>query len=407
MRRASGPRGSREADRADKEGRALVSYGVLSTYPPTQCGLATFSHALSRSLNAVQDVPGAAARTSTGVVAIVDHLEARPLPEVTHQWVRGQAGGSLAAAEALNAFDLAVIQHEFGIFGGRDGADVLDVARAIRVPTILVLHTVLVNPSRHQQAILDELIDRSAAVVVMTETARERLLQRYSATASAVHVIPHGAADNAPDPAMSRPANQRPVILTWGLLGEGKGIEWAIEAMAELSDLVPRPIYRVVGETHPRVVERHGEKYREELIGRSLRLGVADSVEFDARYLDSNELKRVVQQADVVLLPYDSVEQVTSGVLIEAVTAGKPIVSTGFPHARELLGSGAGLVVPRCDPMAIAGALRRVLTEPGLALRMAAASTRLAPSLLWPAVAVQYRELAGQALSPRPQRATA
>ncbi len=142
----------------------MVSYGVLSTYPPTQCGLATFSHALSRSLNAVQDVPGAAARTSTGVVAIVDHLDARPLPEVTHQWVRGQAGGSLAAAESLNAFDLAVIQHEFGIFGGRDGADVLDVARAIRVPTILVLHTVLVNPSRHQQAILDELIDRSAAV---------------------------------------------------------------------------------------------------------------------------------------------------------------------------------------------------------------------------------------------------
>jgi len=264
-----------------------------------------------------------------------------------------------------------------------------------------------VNPSRHQQAIVDELISRSAAVVVMTETARHRLLERYAVDPEAVRVIPHGAADNAPDPATARPANQRPVILTWGLLGEGKGIEWAIEAMAELSDLVPRPVYRVVGETHPRVVERQGEKYRDELIGRALRLGLADWVQFDARYLDGHELKRVVQQADVVLLPYDSVEQVTSGVLIEAVTAGKPIVSTGFPHARELLGSGAGLVVERCDPMAIAGALRRVLTEPGLAPRMAAAASRLAPNLLWPAVAAQYRALAADALSPRQQRATA
>jgi glycosyltransferase involved in cell wall biosynthesis len=397
-----------------RKARAILSYGILSTYPPTQCGLATFSHALGRSLNATQDVPvgpgltaGPTAGATTGVVAVVDHPEAHPLPEITHQWIRGRIGGSLGAAEALNAFDVAIIQHEFGIFGGRDGSDVLDVARAIRVPTILVLHTVLVNPSRHQQAIIEELVSRSAAVVVMTETARERLLERYEADPGAVRVIPHGAADNAADPFATGLPNQRPVILTWGLLGEGKGIEWAIEAMAKLSDLTPRPLYRVVGETHPRVVERHGERYREELAARALRLGVADSVQFDARYLDAYELKHVVQQADVVLLPYDSVEQVTSGVLIEAVTAGKPIISTGFPHARELLGSGAGLVVERCNPMAIADAVRRVLTEPGLAMRMAAAAARLAPSLLWPAVAAQYRELAADALSPGQQRATA
>ncbi len=390
-----------------RKARALVSYGVLSTYPSTQCGLATFSHALVHALNAPQDIPGVTARAIAGVVAVVDQTEPRPLPEVAHQWIRGRVGGSLGAAEALNAFDLAIIQHEFGIFGGRDGSDVLEVVRALHVPTILVLHTVLVSPSRHQRAILEELMCNSAAVVVMTETARRRLVECYATDPDAVRVIPHGAADNTPDPTIIRLPNPRPVILTWGLLGEGKGIEWAIEAMNELSALTPPPVYRVVGETHPRVVERHGEKYREELISRALRLGLADTVQFDARYLDALELRRVVQQADVVLLPYDSVEQVTSGVLIEAVTAGKPIVSTGFPHARELLGSGAGLVVERCDPMAIAGALRRVLTEPGLASRMAAASKRLAPSLLWPAVAAQYDELADYALSPGVQRATA
>jgi glycosyltransferase involved in cell wall biosynthesis len=384
----------------------LVSYGMLSTYPPTQCGLATFSHALIHSLNAARDATGAV-RSCARVVAVVDQPEARPLPEVTHQWIRGRAGGSLGAAEALNAFDLAIIQHEFGIFGGRDGSDVLAVARALTVPTILVLHTVLVSPSRHQRAILEELIGNSAAVVVMTETARQRLLQHYMVDPHAVRVIPHGAADNSLDPAIVRLPNPRPVILTWGLLGEGKGIEWAIAAMSELSDLNPPLLYRVVGETHPRVAERQGEKYRETLTRQVLRLGLTETVQFDPRYLDAPALKRVIQQADVVLLPYDSVEQVTSGVLIEAVTAGKPIVSTGFPHARELLNSGAGLVVERCDPTAIALALRRVLTEPGLAPRMAATARRIAPSLLWPTVATQYHALATHALRSDVQLATA
>ncbi len=398
---------SREADRADEEGQALVSYGVLSTYPPTQCGLATFSHALVHSLNAARAVPEVAPGTKAGVVAVVDQCERRPLPEVTHQWVRGSSGGARGAAAALNEFDLAIIQHEFGIFGGRDGSEILAVAQAVAVPMIVVLHTVLVSPTFRQRAILEELMGRSAAVVVMTETARQRLLEHYPADPDAVRVIPHGAADNSVDPAISRLPNPRPVILTWGLLGQGKGIEWAIEAMKDLADLTPPPLYRVVGETHPRVVEREGEQYRNALTRRAFQLGLADSVEFDARYLDALELRRVVQQADVVLLPYDSVEQVTSGVLIEAVTAGKPIVSTGFPHARELLGSGAGLVVDRCDPVAIAAALRRVLSEPGLASRMAAASKRLAPGLLWPAVAAQYRDLAGYAALSSAHLATA
>jgi polysaccharide biosynthesis protein PslF len=190
------------------------------------------------------------------------------------------------------------------------------------------------------------------------------------------------------------------VILTWGLLGEGKGIEWAIEAMAQLKDLQPAPRYRIVGQTHPRVLEQHGERYRQGLVTRARRLGLARSVEFDGRYLETDDLHRLIQQADVVLLPYDSIDQVTSGVLIEAVTAGKPVVSTGFPHARELLTSGAGLVVERQDPTAMAEALRRVLTEPGLAQTMATEASRIAPNLLWPAVAQQYREVAADALSP-------
>jgi glycosyltransferase involved in cell wall biosynthesis len=144
------------------------------------------------------------------------------------------------------------------------------------------------------------------------------------------------------------------------------------------------------------VAERQGEAYRQALCARAAQRGVGHLVEFDARYLDARGLSQMVAQADVVLLPYDSREQVTSGVLVEALAAGKPVIATAFPHAVELLGGGAGLVVPHGDSAAMAGALRRVLTEPGLAARLGDAAAALAPQLLWPAVAESYRALAGR-----------
>ena len=371
-----------------------ISYGVLGTYPPTQCGLATFSNALIEALRSPDDLPS--------VVSIVDAPDDNAHRDVRHEWVRSHPGGAAAAAAALNASDIAIIQHEYGIYPGRDGVDVLDVARALQVPTLTVLHTVLTTPSPRQRIILEELARHSAAVITMTQTAKQRLIDLYAVDPSTIRVIPHGAPDNR-TPQADRPAPTAatgPVVLTWGLLGEGKGIEWAIEAMAQLTDLAPRPQYQVVGQTHPRVLEQFGERYRDSLVRRAAELGVSDMVHFDARYLSKADLNTLVQQADIVLLPYDSREQVTSGVLIEAITAGKPVVSTGFPHARELLASGAGLVVERQDPVAIAAALRRVLTEPGLSDRMAGEASRIAPELLWPAVADAYRQLAGEALRP-------
>jgi glycosyltransferase involved in cell wall biosynthesis len=267
-------------------------------------------------------------------------------------------------------------------------------------PVIVVLHTVLVTPSLRQKAILDELVMLSDAVVTMTLTAKDRLVRNYSVARGKVRVIPHGAVDTRTEgqAAAGRDQNAAPIVLTWGLLGEGKGIEWGISAMSQLRDLHPAPRYHIVGETHPKVLERDGEVYRRGLEARARDLGVDDAVRFDARYLETSKLSRLVQEADVILLPYDSREQVTSGVLVEAVTAGKPVVSTGFPHAVELLSSGAGLLVERQNPDAIAAALRRVLTEPGLADDLAAEADRLSPQLLWSAVAQQYRDLASSAL---------
>jgi glycosyltransferase involved in cell wall biosynthesis len=235
-------------------------------------------------------------------------------------------------------------------------------------------------------------IDASAALVTMTRTARDRLLQRWHVPAP-VHVIPHGAQPNGHHPD-DPPRLGPPVILTWGLIGPGKGIEWAIESLAGLRDLPEPPVYRIVGQTHPRVLEREGEAYRESLMARARALGVEGMVRFDDGYRDGAALRRVARQSDVILLPYDSRDQVTSGVLVEAVVAGKPVVSTAFPHARELLSDGAGLLVPQRDAATMGRALRLVLSEPALRQSMQRRARELAPSLHWGTVMDRFVELA-------------
>lgn len=365
------------------------SFGLLGTYPPTQCGIATFTRSL------VRNIANASTGTEVGVVRVID----APGPRIP--WVVGclrtdLPGTEPAAAEALNDFDIAIIQHEYGIYGGDDGDQLLTVLEHVRVPVVVIAHTVLARPTPGQAAVLAQIVRASDAVVVMSDEARHRLIALYAADPDQVNVIRHGAAVR---PVEERPAMRNPSVLTWGLLGPGKGIEWAIDGLPRLRRLSPRPSYVVAGQTHPRVRERQGEAYRHMLERRAVDAGVADMLYFDNSYVDDSGLSRLIARADVVLLPYDSLEQVTSGVLVEAVAAGKPVVATAFPHAVELLSSGAGLVVPHQDGRAIGEALYRVITEPGQAQRMRAEAARIAPSLQWSAVAEQYRTLAATLLA--------
>jgi polysaccharide biosynthesis protein PslF len=369
-----------------------TSYCLLSTYPPTQCGLATFTAALQRAIT----VHGTGHQA--GVVRVIDAKVSTVRPEVVGHLRVGDPDGPVAAAAALNRYDVAIVQHEYGIYGGIDGDEVLAVLDHVRVPVIAVLHTVLTRPTPHQRAVLERVIAAAEAIVVMSETARARLLTGYDIDAVKLTVIPHGAKENGHHAAA---IDQRRTILTWGLLGPGKGIEWALAGLGQLRRLRPPPRYVIAGQTHPRVLAHEGEAYRLGLATRIRALRVGELVRFERGYLDERALGRLINRADVVLLPYDSHEQVTSGVLIEAVAAGKPVVSTAFPHAVELLAGGAGILVPHRDGPAIGAALLRVLTEPGLAAEMAAAAARLAPALRWPAVADRYRALADDLLSTR------
>jgi glycosyltransferase involved in cell wall biosynthesis len=363
-----------------------LAYGLLSTYPPTACGLATFTSSLAAELGAT------AGRGSCRVVRAVDAAGDSP-PEVVVDLIAGSVASRRDAADALNDADVVIIQHEYGIFGGRDGDEVLAVLEALTVPVIVVLHTVPLDPSVHQREVLEAVVDAADAIITMSHTARQRLGTGYKVDMTKVTVIPHGA-HVAPRFHAASGDVDRPTILTWGLIGPGKGIEWGIEALSLLRDLHPRPRYLIVGKTHQKVLEAHGEAYRTSLQSRVQRLRLSADVEFDATYLDVPALQRIVREATLVLLPYDSADQVTSGVLIEAVAAGKPVISTQFPHAVELLGGGVGLLVPHRDPAAMAAAVRRVVTDASLRETMAAGAERLAPGLAWAAVAHSYRALA-------------
>jgi glycosyltransferase involved in cell wall biosynthesis len=362
-------------------------FGILGTYAPTPCGLATFSAALASGLTA----RGA----DVNVVRIADG-DVSEEPDVVGELVNGSASSVAATCELLNQNDVAVIQHEYGIYGGPDGDEVVEIMAGLRVPSIVVVHTVLKHPTPHQLSVLESVMAVADQVIVMSEVARQRLHAVFAVDRHKVTIIPHGAAlpgtNGVPHP-------DRPTMLTWGLLGPGKGIERVIDAMASLQNLPNPPRYIIAGRTHPKVLAAHGERYREALVAQANRLGVADSVFFDPVYRTPEELTAFIQAATVVVLPYDSKDQVTSGVLVDSVASGRPIVATAFPHAVELLGGGAGTVVAHDEPDALLAALRRLLTDPHAAESMAAEARGLAPTIAWPVVANAYVGVAQRLLA--------
>ncbi len=364
--------------------------GLLSTYPPKLCGLATFAAALEAELRR--------SGNRVDVVRIVDGDDTDPIGrQVVADLVNGVPASIRNAAAVLSRCDVAIIQHEYGIYGGIDGDEVIELLKALDVPTMVILHTIPLHPTPHQKSVLQAVGGIADRVVVMSWAAHDGLIALYSIDPRTVVMIPHGAsAPSLERLEVDQFGGGRPQLLTWGLLGPGKGIEHTIDALALLGDLHHRPRYTVAGVTHPNVFARHGDQYRHALVQRSFAVGVAGSVTFDDAYRDVAQLQRFVASASVVVLPYDSRDQVTSGVLVDAIAAGRPVIATAFPHAVELLSTGAGIVVPHADPAALAGAIRSIVSNCDMWASMVAEARRLAPSLAWSVVADQYARLSDE-----------
>jgi polysaccharide biosynthesis protein PslF len=257
------------------------------------------------------------------------------------------------------------------------------------------VHNVPVRPTQHQHAQLVAVVGTSHCTIVMSNGARQHLIDRYAIDPSRVVVIPHGG--SIPDPQARHGAHRgrrHPQLLTWGPLGPGRGIEHVIDALTLLGDLRPRVQYTVAGNTHPDVSVEHGDQHRNALIRRAWAAGVVGSVTFDDAPRRPAELDRFVASAKVVVLPYESRDHIASPVLVGAIAAGLPVIATAFPHAAELLSGGAGLIVPHADPMALAEAIRSIAHDDRLYQTMAAHARDLAPRHSWTIIADQYLAVA-------------
>jgi glycosyltransferase involved in cell wall biosynthesis len=378
-----------ESDRA----ASLKTVAFLGNYAPRCCGIATFVQDLRSA------VEGALPGLHTPVAMMTDDLQRYVYPDevkiVIDQHERSHHGH---AAEALNRSGAGVVslQHEFGIYGGPSGGWLLDLLERMRLPVITTCHTVLRDPSREQHQIMCAIAGHSTRLVVMAEKGRDFLRAVYGVPDHKIVIIPHGIPDISLSPeerAVVRKAlgwvGHR-VIFTFGLLAPSKGIEYAVRALPEIVRQHPDVIYVVAGATHPTLKLEQGEEYREGLGTLAAELGVARNLRFIDRFVSRDELINLIAAADLYTTPYVNEAQITSGTLAYAFGMGKPVISTPYWHAAELLAENQGVLVPFRDSSALAEAALRLLEEPSLVQAMSQRAYQKGRAMTWEAVGRTY-----------------
>jgi glycosyltransferase involved in cell wall biosynthesis len=330
-----------------------------------------------------------------------------PFPaEVRHRIRRDERADYHRVARAIDDGPAATvsIQHEYGIWGGTDGEWVVDFVRALRTPAVTTLHTVLRSPSASQRRILEALVDASAATVVMSQASASLLTRAYDVDSSRLEVVPHGVPDlRLVSPDAIKPGlglAGRTVILSFGLLGPGKGYETAIAAMPAVVKADPSATYVILGATHPDLLRREGEAYREMLAARAAALGVTDNVRFVDRFVSRTELGTWLQAADIFVTPYPNLDQIVSGTLSYAMGAGKAIVSTPYAYAVEQLAQARGLLVPAGSADGLAAALAALVRDPGLRADLGRRAYDYGRAMVWPRVGEMYRRIFARAAAP-------
>jgi glycosyltransferase involved in cell wall biosynthesis len=362
---------------------------LLGNHLPRQCGIATFTTDLTDAV--ASEVPD----VDLLVLAMNDpgRRHAYP-PRVRFEIAESDLASYRRAADFLNVntVDVVCVQHEYGIFGGKAGGHLLTLLRELRMPIVTTLHTIVGAPSALQRRVLEELAALSERLVVMSAHGAELLREVHGVPPGKIDVIPHGI-PVVPTDHRSKDrlgVEGRSVILTFGLLSPGKGIEHVIDAMPSILAERPEAVYVVLGATHPHVREQHGDSYRLSLESRAKRLGVDASLVFHDRFVTPAELAEFMAAADVYVTPYLNPEQITSGTLAYAVGCGKAVVSTPYRYARELLAEGRGVLVPWNDPAAIGREIVGLLSDDGRRSAMQARAAEFGRAMAWPAVARSY-----------------
>jgi glycosyltransferase involved in cell wall biosynthesis len=358
--------------------------GLVGTFPPRPCGLATFTADVADALRGTGD--------DVVVAALVDHA-GRVGPDVTYELVQDSEESARAVARWLSTdVDVVLIEHEFGIFGGRGSAVLQALTDHLTVPYVITLHTVLERFVSWQTTALTAPLAGAALVFVFSDEAVELLAAQFPGVEPKCRVVPHAApaamyrrtpADARVSLGLSEHAR---VISTFGLLSPSKGIEHVIGAMATVRRRVGDVVYLVAGRTHPEVVRREGEHYRSSLEALTHSSGVDDVVQFRDWFHDVDELSALLHATDVFVTPYADAEQIVSGALSFAIAAGVPFVSTPYRYATGLAAQGCGVTVPFGDDDALAETLSRVLTDDETRHAMAMQAETVSAARSWPQI---------------------
>ncbi len=370
----------------------IRNVAFLSTYPPRECGLATFTQDLVQALDAFDGL------LKTKVIAVSNgdvYNDQRVMAELPQhdKW------SYLELAKKINEsdLDLLVIEHEYGIFGGYCGDYILELVKNLQVPVVTTLHTVLPNPSFKQKQVLSSLGASSIKVVTMARNTVKILENVYGINAGKIEVIPHGVPFRLLEPRdrlkKKHGYTDMNIVATFGLISPGKGLEYGIEAIAQVVKDHPNTLYLILGKTHPCIKNEQGENYREKLFDLTHRLGLDNHVRFIDKYLTKEEIIYYLRLCDIYLTPYLSKDQAVSGTLAYAVGCGRVVVSTPYLYAQEVLGEGRGLLAEFRDANSIAKCMNYVLENPDKKREMERRTAKLGDSMLWSAVAAEYFEL--------------
>lgn len=388
----------------------------VGTYPPRECGIGTFTRDL---VNGVGTLTPPIASMVAAINGAGEQYDYEPMVRV--QMEEGNPESYVRAARQLNRMkqlDVVCLQHDFGKYGlWRDGFEadyLLPMLQALEAPVVVTLHSVTPHPNALMRETVQGMARYARNIVVMANIAKVLLQEDYGLDATAlekVEQIPHGVpacagTRNAPSLAYAKRAlglGQHRVLSTFGLLGEGKGIEYVIDAMPALVERYPDLVYLVIGETHPEVRKLRGEAYRNELLARCRNLGLGDHVRFVNRYLSQQELVRYLAATDVYVTPYLARYQITSGTLAYALGCGKAIVSTPYLYAAEALAEGRGLLAEFRNSESLANAVDQLLGNPDLRRHIEGQAARYGKDMAWSAVAARYRDLFLQVLGRSPK----
>lgn len=379
-------------------GRIIASHlsrvAFIGNSLPRRCGIATFTTDIQQAIARAR--PG----TRTTIVAMTDRGSTYAYPDTVGASIDDDCVEDYArAAEFLNRgrFDVVSLQHEFGIFGGEAGGHILPLLAQLTMPVVTTLHTVLASPTPVQRQVLERVVAASAKVIVMAEKARDLLRTVYGISPEKIEVVAHGIPDFAfiePDRAKAAFGFAgRPVLLTFGLLSPNKGIDVMIDAMPSILKSRADAVYVVLGATHPNLVRREGEAYRESLIARARTLGVEESVVFLDRFVDQATLLEYISMCDVYVTPYLNEAQMTSGTLAYSFGLGKPVVSTPYWHAQELLAGGRGILVPFNDASATGNAIAGLLSDDQRRRAMGREAYAVGRSMTWKRTADRYHAI--------------